>query len=168
MCSWILILTLLQSVLPFDLKNWTMKGSLLNQYATWWRLQDTWMSHSSCRSWIKLHFGLPSSAFLSAVNAILNISVKDCLCLTPFSSFPYSEFRDIFDVDYFIASLRDEVCILKEMPPRLKRRVEQVYLCSVPPCSSANISYYHKQVSLHLSISRDVSKSYAYPNKYCK
>ena len=78
------------------------------------------MSQSSCRTWIKLHFGLPSLAFLSTVNAILNISVKDCLCLTLFSSFPYNEFRDIFDVDYFIASLGDEVLILKELPPRLK------------------------------------------------
>lgn len=33
-----------------------------------------------------------------------------------------SEFHDIFDVDHFIMSLRDEVRILKELPPRLKRR----------------------------------------------
>ncbi|VVA27953.1 PREDICTED: At1g04910 [Prunus dulcis] len=33
------------------------------------------------------------------------------------------EFQDIFDVDHFITSLRDEVRILKELPPRVKRRV---------------------------------------------
>ena len=109
----------------------------------------------------------PRSAFLSAVTAILNNSLKDFLYLILFYCFAYSEFRDIFDVDYFIASLRDEVRILKELSPRLKKRVEQGYLRSVPPCSSANISYYHKQVSLHLSISHDVSKSYACPGKDC-
>ncbi|VAI18643.1 unnamed protein product [Triticum turgidum subsp. durum] len=56
-----------------------------------------------------------------------------------------SEFRDIFDVDYFIASLRDEVRILKELPPRLKKRVEQGYLRSMPPVSWSDISYYHNQ-----------------------
>ncbi|KVI02597.1 GDP-fucose protein O-fucosyltransferase [Cynara cardunculus var. scolymus] len=35
-----------------------------------------------------------------------------------------SDFEDIFDVDHFIKSLRDEVRILKELPPRIKRRVE--------------------------------------------
>uniref|UniRef100_A0A6N2L301 O-fucosyltransferase family protein n=1 Tax=Salix viminalis TaxID=40686 RepID=A0A6N2L301_SALVM len=34
-----------------------------------------------------------------------------------------SEFQDIFDVDHFITSLRDEVRILKELPPRLKTRI---------------------------------------------
>ncbi|VAI18642.1 unnamed protein product [Triticum turgidum subsp. durum] len=57
-----------------------------------------------------------------------------------------SEFRDIFDVDYFIASLRDEVRILKELPPRLKKRVEQGYLRSMPPVSWSDISYYHNQI----------------------
>ncbi|ONM55704.1 Prolyl oligopeptidase family protein [Zea mays] len=44
-----------------------------------------------------------------------------------------SDFQDIFDVDYFIASLRDEVRILKQLPPRLKRRVEMGSLRSLPP-----------------------------------
>ncbi|GAA0156424.1 hypothetical protein LIER_43360 [Lithospermum erythrorhizon] len=42
---------------------------------------------------------------------------------TAFWSDP-SEFQDMFDVDHFITSLRDEVRILKELPPRLKTRVE--------------------------------------------
>ncbi|BAH94613.1 Os09g0475500 [Oryza sativa Japonica Group] len=57
-----------------------------------------------------------------------------------------SEFKDIFDVDYFISSLRDEVRILKELPPRLKRRVELGYVRSMPPVSWSDISYYQNQV----------------------
>lgn len=57
-----------------------------------------------------------------------------------------SEFQDIFDVDNFIASLRDEVRILKELPPRLKRRVELGLSYSLPPISWSDISYYEKQI----------------------
>ncbi|KAI8007022.1 Rhamnogalacturonan I rhamnosyltransferase 1 [Camellia lanceoleosa] len=56
-----------------------------------------------------------------------------------------SEFQDIFDVDYFITSLRDEVRILKELPPRLKRRVELGMIYNMPPISWSDISYYHNQ-----------------------
>ncbi|GKV25172.1 hypothetical protein SLEP1_g34646 [Rubroshorea leprosula] len=57
-----------------------------------------------------------------------------------------SEFQDIFDVDHFITSLRDEVRILKELPPRLKQRVEMGRLYSMPPISWSDISYYHNQI----------------------
>ncbi|XP_047165154.1 rhamnogalacturonan I rhamnosyltransferase 1-like [Vigna umbellata] len=57
-----------------------------------------------------------------------------------------SEFQDIFDVDNFIGSLRDEVRILKQLPPRLKRRVQQGLFYSLPPVSWSNISYYEKQI----------------------
>ncbi|KAA8547872.1 hypothetical protein F0562_004301 [Nyssa sinensis] len=57
-----------------------------------------------------------------------------------------SEFQDIFDVDHFITSLRDEVRILKKLPPRLKRRVELGMFYSLPPISWSNISYYHHQI----------------------
>ncbi|WJX90125.1 Rhamnogalacturonan I rhamnosyltransferase 1 [Trifolium repens] len=57
-----------------------------------------------------------------------------------------SEFQDIFDVDHFITSLRDEVRILKELPPRLKLKVERVFLYSMPPISWSDISYYKNQV----------------------
>ncbi|KAG9143816.1 hypothetical protein Leryth_011478 [Lithospermum erythrorhizon] len=57
-----------------------------------------------------------------------------------------SEFRDIFDVDHFITSLRDEVRILKELPPRLKRRVELGMIYIMPPISWSDISYYHNQI----------------------
>ncbi|KAG6390053.1 hypothetical protein SASPL_151531 [Salvia splendens] len=57
-----------------------------------------------------------------------------------------SEFEDIFDVDHFITSLRDEVRILKELPPRLKRRVELGIIYTMPPVSWSDISYYHNQI----------------------
>ncbi|XP_031373021.1 rhamnogalacturonan I rhamnosyltransferase 1-like isoform X2 [Punica granatum] len=57
-----------------------------------------------------------------------------------------SEFQDIFDVDHFITSLRDEVRILKELPPRLKKRVELGMTYSMPPISWSDISYYHNQI----------------------
>ncbi|XP_038699002.1 rhamnogalacturonan I rhamnosyltransferase 1-like [Tripterygium wilfordii] len=57
-----------------------------------------------------------------------------------------SEFQDIFDVDHFITSLRDEVRILKELPPRLKRRVELGMFHSLPPISWSNLSYYLHQI----------------------
>ena len=59
-----------------------------------------------------------------------------------------SEFKDIFDVDHFITSLRDEVRILKEVPPRLKRRVELGVYHTMPPISWSNMSYYQDQVLL--------------------
>ena len=62
-----------------------------------------------------------------------------------------SEFQDIFDVDHFITSLRDEVRILKELPPRLKTRVENGFLYSMPPISWSDISYYKNQVSFYNS-----------------
>ncbi|KAJ0989685.1 hypothetical protein J5N97_008041 [Dioscorea zingiberensis] len=57
-----------------------------------------------------------------------------------------SEFQDIFDVDHFISSLRDEVRILRELPPRLKKRVELGMLHSMPPVSWSDISYYSQQI----------------------
>ncbi|XP_057447769.1 rhamnogalacturonan I rhamnosyltransferase 1 [Lotus japonicus] len=57
-----------------------------------------------------------------------------------------SEFQDIFDVDKFSASLRDEVRILKQLPPRLKRRVELGLSYSLPPISWSDITYYEKQI----------------------
>ncbi|XP_051203724.1 rhamnogalacturonan I rhamnosyltransferase 1 [Lolium perenne] len=57
-----------------------------------------------------------------------------------------SEFQDIFDVEHFITSLRDEVRILRELPPRVKRRVELGMFHSMPPISWSDISYYHNQI----------------------
>ncbi|XP_009793270.1 rhamnogalacturonan I rhamnosyltransferase 1-like [Nicotiana tabacum] len=57
-----------------------------------------------------------------------------------------SEFQDIFDVDHFITSLRDEVRILKELPPRLKSRVELGTIHTMAPISWSDISYYHNQI----------------------
>ncbi|XP_011012033.1 PREDICTED: uncharacterized protein At1g04910-like isoform X2 [Populus euphratica] len=57
-----------------------------------------------------------------------------------------SEFQDIFDEEHFITSLRDEVRILKELPPRLKQRVELGMTYTMPPVSWSDISYYHNQI----------------------
>ncbi|KAM0038812.1 hypothetical protein Hdeb2414_s0013g00420051 [Helianthus debilis subsp. tardiflorus] len=54
--------------------------------------------------------------------------------------------RTFFDVDHFITSLRDEVRILKELPPRLKQRVELGIVHTMPPVSLSVISYYHNQI----------------------
>ncbi|KAK7275037.1 hypothetical protein RIF29_16143 [Crotalaria pallida] len=57
-----------------------------------------------------------------------------------------SQFEDIFDVDYFIASLRDEVRILKELPPQQKKKVESESLYSMPPISWSNMTYYYNVI----------------------
>ncbi|PWA94642.1 GDP-fucose protein O-fucosyltransferase [Artemisia annua] len=57
-----------------------------------------------------------------------------------------SDFEDIFDVDHFIRSLRDEVRILKELPPRIKRRVELGRFHSLAPISWSDMSYYRNQI----------------------
>ncbi|GAV81069.1 O-FucT domain-containing protein [Cephalotus follicularis] len=57
-----------------------------------------------------------------------------------------SEFRDIFDVDHFITSLRDEVRVLKELPPRLKKRAEMGRVYTMPPISWSDISYYSNHI----------------------
>ncbi|CAL0315269.1 unnamed protein product [Lupinus luteus] len=57
-----------------------------------------------------------------------------------------SQFQDIFDVDYFIASLRDEVQILKELPPKQKKKVELKSLYSMPPISWSNMTYYNNVI----------------------
>ncbi|KAI4346741.1 hypothetical protein L6164_007613 [Bauhinia variegata] len=57
-----------------------------------------------------------------------------------------SEFQDIFDVDHFITSLRNEVRILKQLPPRVERRVKLGLFYSLAPISWSNISYYEKQI----------------------
>ncbi|KHN10351.1 DUF246 domain-containing protein [Glycine soja] len=64
-----------------------------------------------------------------------------------------SDFQDIFDVDHFIASFRDEVRILKELPPRLNMKVERGFLYTMPPISCL-ISYYKDQCLALLSFKR--------------
>lgn len=64
------------------------------------------------------------------------------------SCFAFSEFQDIFDVEHFITSLRGEVHILRELPPRMKQRVEVGMFHSMPPISWSDISYYHNQVGV--------------------
>uniref|UniRef100_A0A2N9EUM0 O-fucosyltransferase family protein n=1 Tax=Fagus sylvatica TaxID=28930 RepID=A0A2N9EUM0_FAGSY len=58
----------------------------------------------------------------------------------------YSQFQDIFDVDYFITSLRDEVRILKELPPAQQKKVELESRFSMPPISWSNMTYYYTTI----------------------
>ncbi|KAL0535623.1 hypothetical protein IC582_029963 [Cucumis melo] len=57
-----------------------------------------------------------------------------------------SEFQDIFDVDHFIGSLRDEVRIIRELPDGIKRRMEQRKTYTMPPISWSDISYYNNRI----------------------
>ncbi|CAN1794978.1 Rhamnogalacturonan I rhamnosyltransferase 1 [Linum perenne] len=58
-----------------------------------------------------------------------------------------SQFADIFNVDYFIASLRDEVKILKQLPEEPKKKiVDPGFLYSMPPVSWSNMSYYYNKI----------------------
>ncbi|KAK3000742.1 hypothetical protein RJ639_020461 [Escallonia herrerae] len=50
------------------------------------------------------------------------------------------------DKTSFWADPRDEVRILKELPPRLKRRVQLGMFHSLAPISWSDISYYHHQI----------------------
>ncbi|OIT26996.1 PREDICTED: uncharacterized protein At1g04910 [Nicotiana attenuata] len=56
-----------------------------------------------------------------------------------------SNFDDIFDVRHFIASLRDEVRIIKRLPKRFSRRYGYQPLV-MPPVSWSNEKYYLQQI----------------------
>lgn len=57
-----------------------------------------------------------------------------------------SEFKDIFDVDHFITSLRDEVRIVKKLPLKMKAKAEDGAVFTKPPVSWSNMSYYVHQI----------------------
>ncbi|KAF8704863.1 hypothetical protein HU200_031102 [Digitaria exilis] len=61
-----------------------------------------------------------------------------------------NDFGDIFDVDHFINSLRDELMIIKELPLKLQLRTKK-RLYSMPPVSWSNETYYLKRVIFDLS-----------------
>ncbi|KAL9255255.1 Rhamnogalacturonan I rhamnosyltransferase 1-like protein [Drosera capensis] len=63
-----------------------------------------------------------------------------------------SDFQDIFDVNHFIVSLRDEVRILKDLPPRLKIRVEMGQYYSLAPILPLLLK--HKVVHLNKTDAR--------------
>lgn len=57
-----------------------------------------------------------------------------------------SDFKDIFDVKHFIASLRDEVRIVKVLPQKYHEKVRKGEVLSMPPISWSNESYYLSQI----------------------
>lgn len=67
-------------------------------------------------------------------------------------------------MDNFIGSLRDEVRILKQLPPRLKRRVEKGLFYSLPPVSWSNISYYENQVFTQVNMTSFLYQIIGYLN----
>lgn len=104
------------------------------------------MSHLSSLSLTRPRFGMIQG--IIAIHLALELLSDYCFCLKVVDRILMlvSEFKDIFDVDHFITSLRDEVRILKELPPRLKRRVELGVYHTMPPISWSNMSYYQDQV----------------------
>ncbi|XP_065616005.1 rhamnogalacturonan I rhamnosyltransferase 1-like [Quercus suber] len=56
------------------------------------------------------------------------------------------KFQDLFDVDYFITSLRDEVRILKDLPKELKIMEYLPCFFSMAPASWSNMSYYYETI----------------------
>lgn len=63
-----------------------------------------------------------------------------------------SQFADIFNVDHFITSLRDEVRILKELPPEQKRKAELESIYSMYPLRWVSLRYYLDKVRFFSSI----------------
>ncbi|XP_022732865.1 uncharacterized protein At1g04910-like [Durio zibethinus] len=61
-----------------------------------------------------------------------------------------STFADIFDLNHFITSLRDEVRILEELPSELKRREESESYYSMVPISFASLRYYYERALLRI------------------
>ncbi|CAI0462451.1 unnamed protein product [Linum tenue] len=57
-----------------------------------------------------------------------------------------SQFGDIFDVDHFIDSLKDELKIVKELPPYQKYKLKSRPLFQLAPRSWSNMSYYYDTV----------------------
>lgn len=64
-----------------------------------------------------------------------------------------SEFHDIFDVHYFINSLRDEVQILRELPSNMKKEMDSGKVFSMAPISWSDMTYYYDTVCMLLVIS---------------
>eukprot|EP00249_Psilotum_nudum_P002978 c16287_g1_i1 orf=1139-2473(+) len=80
-----------------------------------------------------------------AIARYLNVTlVVPELDKTSFWSDP-SNFEDIFDVNHFITSLRDEVRIIKTLPSKHRGRLKGMVL-SMAPVSWSNDSYYLNQI----------------------
>ncbi|KAL3699762.1 hypothetical protein R1sor_017784 [Riccia sorocarpa] len=58
-----------------------------------------------------------------------------------------SDFGDIFDVDHFISSLKDDdVHIVRELPPEYAEKVAEGNYFGLPPVSWSNETYYTEQI----------------------
>ncbi|XWS34231.1 hypothetical protein CRYUN_Cryun21dG0022500 [Craigia yunnanensis] len=95
-----------------------------------------WVLHCNCRHWERL---------LAQRQSSLNRHPRNPEVHSNHSQFG-SQFKDIWDVDYFIKSLSDEVRIIKLLPPRLRKKVQRYALYSKTPVSWSNMSYYYNTV----------------------
>ncbi|KAJ7547756.1 hypothetical protein O6H91_08G102800 [Diphasiastrum complanatum] len=57
-----------------------------------------------------------------------------------------SEFGDIFDLNHFILSLRDQVRIIRKLPPKFHERLKDGRVMTKPPVSWSNVSYYEHKI----------------------
>ncbi|XP_022775751.1 uncharacterized protein At1g04910-like [Durio zibethinus] len=57
-----------------------------------------------------------------------------------------SQFKDIWDVDYFIRSLSDEVRIIKQLPLGLRKKVEKNGLYSMVAATWSDMPYYYNKI----------------------
>lgn len=81
-----------------------------------------------------------------AVARLLNLTlIVPELDKTSFWADP-SDFGDIFDIKHFIASLKDELRIIKFIPEKFQGRVRKGLVVSLPPVSWSNESYYLNQI----------------------
>ena len=69
----------------------------------------------------------------------------------------YSEFADIFDVDWFISSLSKDVTIVKRIPDKVMRSMEKPpYTMRVPRKSTPE---YYLETALPILVRRRVSRN---------
>ncbi|KAI5077877.1 hypothetical protein GOP47_0007701 [Adiantum capillus-veneris] len=81
-----------------------------------------------------------------AVARLLNLTlVVPELDKTSFWADP-SDFGDIFDTKHFIASLRDELRIIRGIPEKFRARVRKDSIVTLPPVSWSNETYYLNQI----------------------
>ena len=73
----------------------------------------------------------------------------------------------MFDVNYFITSLRDEIRILRQLPDEQKRRVKNASIFTMEPHGWSNLAYYFYKVELLGIIVRIIFFSCSYDLCIC-
>ena len=114
-------------------------------------------------AWIYGNFSLPSGSIISSFHSARSPSIfLFILFLAAGLLFVWrlyfeptwafgSDFGDIFDVNHFIKSLKDEVRIVRKLPPKLHAKHVAGKIMSIPPVSWSNESYYLNEVCVYLN-----------------